>query len=134
MSPAAVADEGALTVKEFFDGVRGGQLVVQRCAGCGELAVPPKLTCPGCHGRAWSRVPLAGEGVVTSFTVIRVPPGPLAGQAPYAIAVVRFPEGVSLLGRISGLPLEALRVGLPVRFVGPEPAAEPPVIAFAPRL
>lgn len=132
MTATTTASDGALTVKEFFDGVRAGRLVVQRCAGCGELAVPPKLACPTCHGRTWSRVTLAGEGEVASFTVIRVPPGPLAGQAPYAIAVVRFPEGVSLLGRISGLPLDALRVGLPVRFVRPEPAADPPIIAFAP--
>jgi uncharacterized OB-fold protein len=133
MSSATVAAEGALTLKEFFTGVRAGRLVVQRCAGCGELAVPPKLTCPACHGRDWTRVTLAGAGEVVSFTVIRVPPGALAGQAPYAIAVVRFPEGVSLLGRVTGIPLDALRVGLPVRFVPPDPAAEPPVIGFGPR-
>jgi len=133
MTPAAVAAGGALTLKEFFDGVRAGRLVVQRCAGCGEPAVPPKLTCPACHGREWARLTLAGEGEVASFTVIRVPPGHLAGQAPYAIAVVRFPEGVSLLGRVTGLPVDALRVGLPLRFAPPSPTAEPPVITFAPR-
>ncbi len=132
-APAAVS-AGTLTLKEFFDGVRAGRLVVQRCAGCGVLAVPPKALCPACHGREWARETLRGEGDVTSFTVIRVPPGPLAGQAPYAIVVVRFPEGVSLLGRTTGLPLEALRVGLPVRFAPPaDSAATPPVITFAPR-
>src|SRR5262249_56772720 len=115
-------------------GGRGGRLVVQRCAGCGVLAVPPKALCPACHGRDWSRVTLGGEGEVTSYTVIRVPPGPLAGQAPYAIVVVRFPEGVSLLGRTRGIPIEALRVRLAVRFVVPDDAAaDPPIITFAPR-
>lgn len=132
-APAAIAG-GALTLKEFFDGVRAGRLVVQRCAGCGEPAVPPKLLCPGCHGREWERMALGGEGEVDSFTVIRVPPGRLAAEAPYAIVVVRFPEGVALLGRTTGLALEALRVGLPVRFVPPtDPAADPPVVTFAPR-
>jgi uncharacterized OB-fold protein len=32
------------------------------------------------------------------------------------VAVVRLAEGVSLLGRITDLPLDSLRVGLPVRF------------------
>jgi uncharacterized OB-fold protein len=131
--PVATAS-GPLTLKEFFDGVRAGRLVVQRCAGCGEPAVPPKRLCPACHGGEWERLTLGGEGEVASFTVIRVPPGRLAADAPYAIVVVRFPEGVSLLGRTTGLALEALRVGLPVRFVPPtDPAADPPVVTFAPR-
>jgi uncharacterized OB-fold protein len=132
-APAAVA-AGPLTLREFFEGVRAGRLTVQRCAGCGALAVPPKALCPACHGREWERVTPAGEGEVTAFTVIRVGPGPRAAEAPYAILVVRFAAGVSLLGRTSGIPLEALRVGLPVRLVPPaEPAADPPVATFAPR-
>jgi len=71
---------------------------------------------------------------VASFTVIRVPPARLTAEAPYAVVVVRFPEGVQLLGRLDGLPLEALRVGLPVRLVpSRDPAANPPVVTFAPR-
>jgi uncharacterized OB-fold protein len=124
----------ALTVAEFFEGVRAGRLVVQRCAGCQALAVPPKLYCPDCHGRAWERAPVGGEGEVVSFTVIRVPPGRLAREAPYAIAVVRFAEGVSLLGRLTGVALDAIRVGLPVRLAPPaDPAANPPVATFVPR-
>jgi uncharacterized OB-fold protein len=65
--------------------------------------------------------------------VIRVPPGRQAAEAPYAIVVVRLTEGVSLLGRTAGIPLDALRVGLPVRFLPPaDRTAEPVVITFAP--
>jgi uncharacterized OB-fold protein len=71
---------------------------------------------------------------VASYTVIRVPPARLAAEAPYAIVVARMTEGVSLLGRLTGTPLEAARVGLPVRLVPPaDPAADPPVLAFRPR-
>ena len=132
-APAAVSGGGALTIKEFFEGVRAGRLVVQRCTACGELAVPPKRLCPACHGREWERAPLGSEGEIASFTVIRVPPGRQAAEAPYAIVVVRLTEGVSLLGRTTGIPLDALRVGLPVRFVPPaDRTAEPVVITFAP--
>jgi uncharacterized OB-fold protein len=61
-------------------------------------------------------VPLVGKGAVTSFTVIRVAPRGRGGEAPYAVAVVRLDEGVSLLGRIVDIPFETLRSGLPVRF------------------
>lgn len=122
-----------MTVAEFFAGVRAGQLRVQRCAGCGALAVPPRVACQTCHGTAWEVAPLAGDGEVTSYTVIRVPPGRLEGQAPYAIAVVRMREGVTLLGRLLGLAPEAMRVGLPVRWTATsDPGVEPPVLAFAP--
>ena len=134
MSAATTAPAGSLSLKEFFEEVRGGRLVVQRCAGCGEPAVPPKLHCQTCHGHAWERVLLAGDGDVTSYTVIRVPPGALQAEAPYTIVIVRMREGVSLLGRIEGVALDALRVGLPVRFAGARGAGESTtVIVFAPR-
>jgi uncharacterized OB-fold protein len=123
-----------LTTREFFEDVRAGRLAVQRCLGCGALLVPPKAICPECEGMAWERAPLAGNGEVVSFTVIRVAPTRLAGETPYAIAVVRMTEGVSLLGRMAEIAVEDIRVGLPVRIVAPaDPGADPPVITFTPR-
>jgi uncharacterized OB-fold protein len=122
-----------LGTREFFEGVREGRLVVQRCGACGALAVPPKAVCPDCESRAWDRVTLAGDGEIASYTVIRVAPARLAAEVPYAIVVVRMREGVSLLGRLAGVPVDAVRVGMPVRFVPPAAGADPPVITFEPR-
>lgn len=125
---------GPLSLAEFFEGVGAGRVSVQRCGSCGDLAVPPKAFCPSCYGAIWERVVLAGEGEIASFTVIRVPPKALATEAPYAIAVVRMSEGVSLTGRVEGAPVDAIRVGLPVRLVPPpNPGATPPVVTFRPR-
>jgi uncharacterized OB-fold protein len=124
---------GRMTTREFFDGVRAGRLVVQRCAGCGALAVPPKAVCPECEGESWSHAALGGDGEVASYTVIRVAPAGLAAEAPYVVTVTRMAEGVSLLGRLTGAPLDAVRVGMPVRFVAPAAGADPPVIFFRPR-
>ena len=133
-APAATADATrGMSTREFFDEVRAGRLVVQRCAGCGALAVPPKVVCASCEGVSWSRVPLGGDGEVTSYTVIRVPPAQFATQAPYVVTVARMVEGVSLLGRLTGVPVDDVRVGMPVRFVGSLANADPPVIAFRPR-
>ena len=132
--PPATADATrGISVREFFDGVREGRLVVQRCAGCGALAVPPKVVCQSCESVHWGRVTLGGDGEVTSYTVIRVPPAQFAPQAPYVVTVARMAEGVSLLGRLTGAPVDAVRVGMPVRFAGPLANADPPVIAFRPR-
>jgi uncharacterized OB-fold protein len=108
--------ERVITLKGFFEEAREGRLSAIRCAGCGELAIPPKELCPNCHERRWELVPLHGTGSVASFTVIRIPPRGRLPEAPYAVAVVKLDEGVSLLGRIVGIPLEALTAGLAVRF------------------
>ena len=108
--------EPTITARAFFEKARGGQLTAIRCGSCGELAVPPKELCPNCHGHAWQPVALAGDGTIASFTVIRVAPRAHAADVPYAVAVVRLKEGVSILGRILDIPFEKLAVGLPVRF------------------
>jgi len=133
-APVATADAArGLTTGEFFASVRAGSLVVQRCAACGALAVPPKAVCPECEGLRWERAPLGGDGEIASYTVIRVAPTQYAADAPYVIAVVGMAEGVSLLGRLTGVPVDGARVGLPVRFAGSVTNADPPVIAFRPR-
>ncbi|MBI4594476.1 MAG: Zn-ribbon domain-containing OB-fold protein [Candidatus Rokubacteria bacterium] len=105
-----------ITLKNFFERARAGTLTAIRCGECGELAIPPKEFCASCHQRAWEPVPLAGEGTIASYTVIRVAPVKFAAEAPYAVAVVKLKEGVSLFGRIVDIPLDTLAVGMPVSF------------------
>jgi len=105
-----------VTLTEFFGGVREGRLTAIRCGGCGALDIPPREFCPACHARSWKTVPLGGEGEIASFTVIRVAPARHGAAAPYGIAVVRMREGVSLIGRIVDIPLDELKIGLPVKF------------------
>jgi uncharacterized OB-fold protein len=109
-------DTPTVTIGRFFEQAREGALTGIRCGGCGALAVPPKALCPECGARRWEAVPLSGEGTIASYTIIRVAPRAHADDAPYAIAAVRLREGVSLLGRVVDVPLDALAVGLPVRF------------------
>lgn len=108
--------ESPVTARAFFERASAGQLTALRCGSCGELAIPPRQLCPACHASAWQAVDLGGEGTIASFTVIRVAPRAHAGDAPYALAVVKLKEGVSVLGRIVDIPLDKVAVGLPVRF------------------
>jgi uncharacterized OB-fold protein len=105
-----------ITLRHFFEAARNGQLTGIRCRGCGQLAIPPKEFCDGCQQRAWEPVPLSGDGVIESFTIIRVAPRAHAADAPYAVAAVRLTEGVSLLGRVVDVPLEKVAIGMAVRF------------------
>lgn len=120
-----------ITLQTFFEEARAGRLTAIRCRHCSELAIPPKEFCPNCHQRAWEPVPLAGHGTIASFTVIRVPPRGHAAEAPYAVAVVKLAEGVSLLGRIVDIPIDSLRIGLPVKFL-PLVTENQTVVGFGP--
>jgi uncharacterized OB-fold protein len=133
MTTAARPADTAISLKAFFEGVREGRIVVQRCTGCRTLAVPPKLVCPHCQALTWEPAPLTGDGAIVSYTIIRVPPSRLAALAPYAIVVVRMVEGVSLLGRLADVPLDAVAVGLPVRLAPGQAGDDPPVIRFRAR-
>ena len=108
--------ERVINLKTFFEEARAGRLTGIRCGRCGELAIPPKEFCANCQQRDWQPVPLAGGGTIVSHTVIRVAPRGRGGEVPYAVAVVRLEEGVSVLGRIVDIPFETLAAGLPVRF------------------
>jgi len=108
--------ETRVTQKQFFEKAAAGELSALRCGRCGALAIPPREFCPECAERAWQPAALSGEGTIASFTVIRVAPRGYAGEVPYAIAAVHLKEGVSLLGRVVDIPLDRLKIGLPVRF------------------
>jgi hypothetical protein len=123
--------EPAVTLKGFFEQVRAGRLTAIRCGACGEIAIPPRELCPTCHAERWDVVPLQGTGTIVSFTIIRIPPRGRQGEAPYAIAVVKMEEGVSLLGRLVDVPLDAVKSGLAVRF-RPLLFDDRTVIGFAP--
>jgi uncharacterized protein len=108
--------EPSITLQSFFELAGQGTLTGIKCGGCGALAIPPRELCPECGTRAWSPVPLSGDGEIASYTVIRIPPRGHAGDAPYAIAAVRLIEGVSVLGRVVDIPFEELAIGRKVRF------------------
>ncbi len=79
--------------------------------------MPPKEFCPELPAAGLGAAcRSAGTGTIVSYTVIRVAPRGDPAAAPYAVAVVRLDEGVSLLGRLVDIPLEAVKTGLPVRF------------------
>lgn len=123
--------ERVINLKGFFEEARAGRLTGIRCGRCGALAIPPKEFCEGCQQRDWQPVPLGGGGTIVSFTVIRVAPRGRTSEVPYALAVVKLEEGVSLLGRVVDIPFESLKAGLPVRFRPLESAGQT-LVGFGP--
>ena len=86
-----------------------------RCTGCGHVHFPPRTVCRRCQGREFEKTTLAGEGVLETFTIIRVAPSGFLDQAPYAVGIVSLPGGVKVTTQIVDGDPEALAIGDRVR-------------------
>ena len=97
----------------FFDGVRRGELLIQRCAACGTLRHPPRPACARCGSFEWDTVTASGRGTVYSFVVVHHPQVP-GFDYPLPIAVVELEEGTRLVADLIDVDPAEVRVGMPV--------------------
>lgn len=97
-------------------------LVGSRCTGCGTYYFPKSLSCrnPKCDAKEIEDALLGRRGTLYSYTVQSYRPPPLFGMepwAPYAIGLVEVPEGLRVMGILTGCDLDEIRIGMPVRLV-----------------
>lgn len=98
----------------FWDGVRDGKLLIQRCGDCGTLRHPPGPVCPRCRSFEWNTLAASGRGTVYSFVLHRypvIPPFP----SPHPVALIELDEGTRLVSDLVGIDPEAVRIGLRVQ-------------------
>jgi uncharacterized OB-fold protein len=100
----------------------GAALVGSRCAGCGTHYFPQSLSCrnPDCDDKSVAAALLGRHGQLYSYTVQAYRPPPLFRMepfAPYAIGLVDLPEGLRVLGMLTGCELDEIRIGMPVELV-----------------
>lgn len=100
----------------FWRGGAAGRLQILRCEACGYWIHPYAGRCPQCRSERVSAQAVSGRGTVAGFTVNHQPWVP--GLAvPYVVALVELEEqaNVRLLTNLPRIPIEAVRVGLPVQ-------------------
>lgn len=88
------------------------RLEASKCEKCSTVHYPPRLICPLCGGRRFHTVTLGNEGILETFTVIRVAPSRFNDQAPYAIGIVKLLDEVQLLVQIVDCEPEELSIGM----------------------
>lgn len=97
----------------FFEGAKGHQLLIQRCASCGRLRHPPGPMCPACRSLEWDTLEASGRGRVYSFVVNHYPQVP-AFDYPLAVGLIELEEGTRLVSNIVGVEPADIEVGMPV--------------------
>ncbi|MFC4535509.1 bifunctional MaoC family dehydratase N-terminal/OB-fold nucleic acid binding domain-containing protein [Sphaerisporangium dianthi] len=98
----------------FWNGVREGELRIQKCGDCGELRHPPGPVCPSCRSANRGYAVASGLGEVYSFVVHHNPPVP-GIERPYVVAVIELPEGTRIVGNVVECPPESVDIGMPVQ-------------------
>jgi hypothetical protein len=97
----------------------GVALVGSRCTGCGSRYFPKSLSCrnPACEDKAVEETLMGRHGRLHSYTVQGYQPPALFRMEPfepYAIGLVELPEGLRVLGMLTGCELSEIQIGMPV--------------------
>jgi uncharacterized OB-fold protein/acyl dehydratase len=116
----------------FWDGLKRGELRIQRCNGCGTLHHPPMVRCPQCGSYDLGHTVSCGRGIVYSF-VEPCHPKVAAFEYPYVVGLVELEEGTRLITNIVDLDPDQVTIGMPVDVVFRNPDPELTLPLFRPR-
>lgn len=101
--------------RPYWEACRRRQLVIQRCARCGEYQFYPRGICAHCWSTEVEWVEVSGRGTVWTYTVTyqNRTPG-FAEEVPYVLALVELAEGVKLFTNIVECRPPEVHIGMPV--------------------
>lgn len=92
--------EYKLTFKDYSKGLTKGKLLGLKCKGCGNITIPPKMTCQECGGTDLEIVEVKKQGKIVTFTNVNVAPEGRQNEVPYIIALVMLEEGPWIMGNL----------------------------------
>ncbi len=93
------------------------RLEAGKCKKCGEVYFPPRLMCPECKSQEFNLVRLSNEGILQTFTIIRVASEKFSGRTPYAVGIVELNEGARITTQITDVDFDKLKIGMKLKLV-----------------
>jgi uncharacterized protein len=105
--------------KPFWDGLREGEIRVQKCSRCGRSRFPANRYCPRCHSPKYEWKATEPKGEIETFCVFhKCYFAGFAGEMPYAVIQVRLKDpDLRFYSNPVGIRTEDLKTGLKVRAV-----------------
>jgi len=108
----------------FWDGLKQGKLLLQRCGDCGKYRYYPRMVCPHCLSGNTEWVESEGMGIVYSFTIVHKAPPAFQGDTPYVVALIELKEGVRMLSNLVTDEPDKVRIGMPVKVIFEKTASD----------
>lgn len=100
--------------RPYWEAAARGELLLQRCRGCGKVRHYPRLLCDQCYSDAAEWIASSGKGTIHSWTIAHHAfHAAFAAELPYTLITIDLDEGVRALGRWRGDA--ALSIGLKVQ-------------------
>ncbi len=104
--------------KEYWEGCKRHELLVQRCSDCGRLRFPPRPMCPECMSFKVTWTKMSGKAKVMSWCVAHPPVLPaFQDVAPYAAVLVELAEGPRMITNLTDVGVDKIEMGMPVEVV-----------------
>ncbi|WP_244063677.1 Zn-ribbon domain-containing OB-fold protein [Bradyrhizobium sp. Ce-3] len=111
--PIPVSEPDGLSAP-YWEGLRQGRLLVQRCDGCGTWQFGPEWICHHCHAfdPAWTEVEPTGR-IFSWERVWHASHAVLKRHGPYVALLVELPHAgsVRMVGNLLGDPQQAVAIG-----------------------
>ena len=104
----------------FWDGLRAGELRIQRCLSCEKAVFYPRAICSHCGSRKLEWIKCSGRGTLHAFTIAhRGTPAAFRGSTPYVVAMVDLEEGARLMTNLVDVEPspDTVKIGMPVEVI-----------------
>ena len=109
----------------YWEGLREGRLMLQRCRACGTVRHYPRPLCAECHSFEFEWLPSCCMGRVHSWTVVHHAFHPaFKDELPYCLVTVDLAEGVRVNVPLRDAAPQELRIGHRVHIVFERESAE----------
>lgn len=100
----------------FVDYLGQGKIMATRCKSCGTTYFPPKMDCPTCLKSDTEWVEVNNTGKLTTYSMVHYAPAGFEDDAPYAIAVGEFGDGLRIFSRLcKDIKMEDIKVGMKLK-------------------
>ena len=97
----------------FWEGLKEGELRIQRCTGCGALRHTPLPACGECQSLEWDWIVSAGAGEIYSHVTVHYPQVP-SFDYPLPIGLIALDEGTRIVANLDMAP-EDVKIGMRVQ-------------------
>ncbi len=92
-----------------------GRLLGSRCRSCDAHFFPVREACSRCLSDDLETIGFSTEGTLYTYSVVHQ--STPAFEVPYALGYVDFPEGVRIMGQITGCDFDEIEIGMPLTLV-----------------
>ena len=118
IEPKPLPEPGDPLHQQFWALCNEERLCFQRCSGCGLWRHVPRDMCAECWSTEWEWVQSSGKGKLYTWTVVERPMhSGFFADVPYASIIVELEEGVRMVSMMRDLPMDELKINLPVEVV-----------------